>query len=215
VLGCLLAVALVYATARNAGRFPASSLLLAGVVVNAFFSAAIMFVNLAAAPRDQERILRWLIGGFRDFYEPSTALYAGGWVVASSVGLWFLSRELNLLAMSDAAAERSGVAVRRVRRLLFVAASASTAHAVVVSGPIGFVGLVVPHIARLVFGPDHRVLLPVCAFGGAGFLAIVDALAQGVFTTPLPAGVLTAFLGGPLFLALLKRGDRRRAGLDF
>lgn len=214
-LGAWAAVGLVYAAARTGGRFPASSLLLAGVVVNAFFSAAIMFVNLVAAPRDQERILRWLVGGLRDFYPTATVVEAAVAVAALIVGLFFCARELNLLALSDAAAERAGVAVPRVRRLLFVAASALTAAAVTVAGPIGFVGLLVPHFARLLVGPDHRTLLPVCAFGGAAFVCVVDAAAQGIWRVPLPAGVLTAFLGGPVFLALLRGRDRARAGLDF
>ena len=214
-LGAAAAVLLVYAVARRGGRFPASSLLLAGVMVNAFFGAAIMFVNLAAAPRDQERILRWIVGGLRDFYEPSTLAEAGSAVVLVVVALFFVGRELNLLALSDAGAERAGVALKPMRRGLFLAASLLTAAAVSTAGPIGFVGLVVPHFARLCCGPDHRVLVPVCAFGGAAFLGVVDAAAQGIWRTPLPAGVLTALLGGPLFLFLLRRGDRARAGLEF
>ncbi|HYC79044.1 MAG TPA: iron ABC transporter permease [Planctomycetota bacterium] len=212
--GCVLAIAVVYAVARSGGRFPATTLLLSGVVVNAFFSAAIMFVNLVAAPRDQDRILRWLVGGLRDFYDGADLAGAAVATLLATVVLFRYARELNLLSLSDGAAERAGVAVPRVRRTLFLVASLLTATAVTVSGPIGFVGLIVPHVARLVVGPDHRVLVPCCAFLGAGFLAAVDATAQAAWTTPLPAGVVTAFLGGPLFLVLLKRRDRARAGLD-
>jgi iron complex transport system permease protein len=213
--GAACAVMLVYAAARRNGRFPASSLLLAGVILNAFFGAGVTFVNVVAAPRDQERILRWIAGGLRDLYGTDEIVRAGVPVLLA-IGLVFLtSRELNVLALSDDAAERAGVAVRAVRRRLFLSASLLTAVAVTAAGPIGFVGLVVPHFARLRLGPDHRLLVPAATFGGAAFLATVDAVAQGVWRTPLPAGVLTALLGGPLFLYLLRRGDRARAGLDF
>ena len=139
------------------------TLLLSGVVLNAFFSAGIMFVNLIAAPRDQDRILRWLIGGLQDRYEPSTL--AGERRVASprsrALALAW-SRELNLLSLSETDADRAGVRVTRLRTAFFGLGSLLTAIAVTISGPIAFVGLIVPHIVRLLVGPDHRLLVPLC-----------------------------------------------------
>jgi iron complex transport system permease protein len=212
--GAILAIVLVYGAARSGGRIPSVTLLLTGVVINAFFSAAIMFVNLIAAPRDQDRILRWLIGGLQDRYEPG-ALVASGFVVAACAALalcW--SRELNLLSISEVDADRAGVSVARFRTAFFLLASLLTAVAVTISGPIAFVGLIVPHILRLLSGPDHRTLVPLSLFGGGAFLVLVDTTAQSVWKAPLPAGVVTAFLGGPFFLVLMRRRDRGRAGLD-
>ena len=102
----------------------------------------------------------------------------------------------------------------RLRTAFFGLGSLLTAIAVTISGPIAFVGLIVPHIVRLLAGPDHRLLVPLCTLGGGAFLVVVDALAQSVWSSPLPAGVITAFLGGPFFLILMRRRDPGRAGLD-
>jgi iron complex transport system permease protein len=212
--GACAAIALVYAVAGQRGRVPANSLLLAGVVVNAFFGAAIMFANVLSEPRNQDRILRWLVGGVADGYEAWVLAAAGASVLAVAALLFGLSRELNLLSLGDVVAERSGVSVARMRTLLFLLSSLLTAVAVSLCGPIGFVGLVVPHILRMMLGADHRLIVPASVFGGGAFLAVVDTAAQSVWKVPLPAGVLTAVIGGPLFLVLLKRGDRARAGLD-
>ena len=213
-VGACGAIILVYAVARTGGRVPGTTLLLSGVVVNAFLAAAIMLVNVLAAPRSQDRILRWLVGGFRADYEIATLAPAGVAVFAVTLALLLFGRHLNLVSLGDLAAERAGVAVGRTRTLLFLGASLVTAVAVSLAGPIGFVGLIIPHLLRLVLGPDHRLLLPASLFVGGAFLSVVDTLAQSVWTQPLPAGIVTAFLGGPLFLVLLKRRDRARAGLD-
>lgn len=212
--GSCLAILLIYGFSRSGGRIPPVTLLLSGVVLNAFFSAGIMFVNLIAAPRDQDRILRWLIGGLQDRYEAATLLLSGGAVAAISILALAWSRELNLLSLSETDADRAGVSVTRLRTALFGLGSLLTAIAVTISGPIAFVGLIVPHIVRLMVGPDHRLLVPLCGLGGGAFLVVVDMLAQTIWSSPLPAGVITAFLGGPFFLVLLRRRDPARAGLS-
>lgn len=212
--GACAAVVLVYAVAGQRGRVPANSLLLAGVVVNAFLGAAIMLVNILSEPRNQDRILRWLVGGIADAYDGRVLAVSAAAVGLASAGIYAFSRELNLLSLGDVSAERAGIAVARTRTLLYVLASLLTAVAVSLTGPIGFVGLIVPHILRLILGADHRLILPAALLLGGTFLGAVDTLAQTVWSFPLPAGVLTAFLGGPLFLVLLKRRDRARAGLD-
>jgi iron complex transport system permease protein len=211
--GSCAAILLIYGTARSGGRIPSITLLLSGVVLNAFFSAAIMFVNLIAAPRDQDRILRWLIGGLADHYEPGTLVACAAVVAATAAAGLLWSRELNLLSLSETDADRAGVRVNRFRTGFFILGSLLTAVAVTISGPIAFVGLIVPHVVRLLVGPDHRLLVPLCVLGGGAFVVLVDMLAQTVWSVPLPAGVITAFLGGPFFLVLLRRRDPGRAGL--
>ena len=213
-VGACVAILLVYSVARTGGRVPSTTLLLAGVIVNAFFAAAIMLVNLMASPDNQARILRWLVGGMKDDYTAGGLVGGAIPVAAVAIVVFMLSRQLNLVSLGDLNAERAGVAVGRTRTLLFLLGSLATAVAVSIAGPIGFVGLIVPHLLRLIVGPDHRVLLPAAFLLGGCFLTVVDTLGQSVWTTPLPAGVVTAFLGGPLFLALLWRRDRARAGLD-
>lgn len=212
-LGATLTIVLVYAIAFDRGRVASSSLLLAGVVVNSFLSACIMLINVLTDPRNQDRILRWLVGSFHDTYDgPALGLGFLG-LVASALLVFFHARELNLLSLGDAVADRSGVPVARARTLLYLAASLLTAIAVSLAGPIGFVGLIVPHLLRMLLGPDHRLLVPMAIGVGGAFLIVVDVVAHLAWSSPLPTGVVTAFLGGPLFLFLLKRGDRARAGL--
>jgi iron complex transport system permease protein len=211
--GSCVAILLIYGTARSGGRIPSVTLLLSGVVLNAFFSAAIMFVNLIAAPRDQDRILRWLIGGLQDRYEPATLHWSAASVAAAAAVGLFWSRELNLLSLSETDADRAGVRVGAFRTAFFAVGSLLTAVAVTIAGPIAFVGLIVPHVVRLLVGPDHRLLVPLCVLAGGAFVVVVDMLAQTVWRSPLPAGVVTAFLGGPFFLVLLRRRDPARAGL--
>ncbi len=213
-LGALGAIALVFLVAGPTRRVGANAVLLAGVVVNAFLGACIMLVNVLSEPRNQDRILRWLVGGLRDGYDGLPLAAAAAGLLLGALAVYAHARHLNLVALGDAPAERSGVAIGRVRTALFLLASLLTAVAVSLAGPIGFVGLIVPHLVRLLLGSDHRLGLPACFFGGAAFLVVVDTLAQSLWTTPLPAGVLTAFLGGPLFLVLLRGRDRARAGLD-
>lgn len=211
--GAMLALLLVTGAAR-AGGGGNTALLLAGVVVNALFGSAVLFVNVLAEPRNQERILRWLVGGFDERYSNSELWLSAGSVIAVLLVLLALARELNLLSLGERLAAEAGVNVARMRVVLLLLATLLAALAVVLAGPIGFVGLLVPHGMRLCLGADHRLLLPAALGFGGAFLVLVDVCSQVLISVPLPAGVLTAVLGGPLFLLLLARGGRTRAGLD-
>jgi len=136
----------------------------------------------------------------------SHVFFAAPYVLLGSLVLFLYARELNLLTLGDAPAQQLGVAVNRVRLILLLAASVVTAGAVAVSGIIGFVGLIVPHLARLLVGPDHRRLLPVAALAGAVLLIAADTLARVIlpYGQELPVGIITALLGGPFFCYLLK-----------
>jgi iron complex transport system permease protein len=139
--------------------------------------------------------------------------------VAASVGFFLLlglccavplARRLDLLALGEEAASQLGVEVERVKRVLLLATSLMVGAAVSVSGLIGFVGLIIPHLLRLAFGPDHRLLVPAAALGGAAFLVVCDTLARSLLPgRELPVGAITALAGGPLFLLLLRRQQAR------
>ena len=204
--GSLMAVGIVYAlaTARHRG-LSTDVLLLAGVTMNAFFSALILFVQYFADFAETYRILRWLMGDLDvSSYQPLvTALPL---VLVSLAAFAWLARPLNLLNLGADAAEARGLDVLRAQRIAFISASLATGAAVSVGGPVGFVGIIVPHLVRLLVGADHRIVLPASALFGAAFLIGCDALARTVMSPlELPVGVITAILGGPFFLYLLVR----------
>ncbi len=203
--GALGASLLLYAIAAAGGRAPAHSLLLTGVVFNAFASSLIVFVTSAADLSRVAGVFLWLIGSIR-LVEP--ALVAGV-AVLFGLGLALALREayaLNLLAQGDETATHLGVDVPRTRRRVLAATALMIGASVAVSGLIGFVGLIVPHLLRLTVGSDHRVLVPASALAGAAFLVAADTLARVVLAPiELPVGALTALIGGPLFLVLLRR----------
>ena len=204
--GSLLAVAVVYllASARHRG-LSTEVLLLAGVTMNAFFSALILFVQYFADFAETFRILRWLMGDLDvSSYDP--LLTALPLMVAAFAAFVWLAAPLNLLSLGADAAEARGLDVLRSQRVAFVSASLATGAAVSVGGPVGFVGIIVPHLVRLMVGSDHRIVLPASALFGAAFLIVCDTVARTVLAPlELPVGVITALIGGPFFLWLLVR----------
>lgn len=204
LLGAVAALALVLALGAMAGRWQHGTLILAGVIVSAFLSSLISLVKFLFAD-SLSTIVFWIMGSFsaRGW---AHLLFALPYILGGSLILALYARELNLLALGDAAAQQLGLAVSRVRLLLLLAASLITAGAVAVSGIIGFVGLIVPHLMRLLVGPDHRRLLPASALAGAALLIWADTLARGLlpYGQEIPVGIITALLGGPFFCYLLK-----------
>lgn len=202
--GALVTVALVYQMGRIGQTTPTTTLILAGVAVGALATAITSFIMLRAG-QQVAHIIAFLLGGYG----------AAGWDAIVAVapftlvgfGLMYLySRPLNLMLFDEEQAQQLGVNVGQVKLIIVVAATLTTAAAVAFSGLIGFVGLIVPHAARLVVGPDHRRLLPIAALSGAGFLMLADLLARTVISPEeLPLGVVTAFAGVPFFLYLLRR----------
>ena len=206
LLGAFLAVAIVYvlASARHRG-LSTTVLLLAGVTLNAFFSALILFVQYLSDFAQTFRALRWLMGDL-DVAGYSPIVYALPLVAIAFAAFAWLARPLNLLSIGAEAAGTRGVNVERAQRVAFVSASLATGAAVAVGGPIGFVGIIVPHLVRLVVGADHRLVLPASTFFGAAFLVVCDVIARTVFAPiELPVGIITAIIGGPFFLWLLIR----------
>jgi iron complex transport system permease protein len=204
--GSLLAVAIVYALARARHRgLSTNVLLLAGVTLNAFFSALILFVQYFADFAETYRILRWLMGDL-DISSYQPLLTALPLAIASLAIFAWLARPLNLLTLGPDSAETHGLNAARAQRLAFVSGSLATGAAVSVGGPVGFVGIIIPHLVRLMVGADHRIVLPASALFGAAFLVACDVLARTVLApVELPVGVITALLGCPFFLWLLVR----------
>lgn len=204
--GALGAVLIVYALAQVRHRgFSTDVLLLAGVTLNAFFSALILLVQYLADFTETVRTLRWLMGDLDVAGYRPLGLAVGLLAPALAVFAW-LPRSLNALALGAEQAGSRGVPVLAVQRLAFFAASLATGVAVSLAGPIGFVGIIVPHLVRLLVGADHRLVMPAAALFGGAFLIGCDAIARTVIApVELPVGVVTAVLGAPFFLWLLIR----------
>ena len=204
--GAAIAAAIVYRLATMKDRAMSTTvLLLAGVTLNSLFSALIMFVQYIADFAQVYRAVRWIMGDLDvGSFDPIIAALPM-LVIAFAMFAW-LPSSLNLLSVGENAASARGVDVGRTQRLAFVSASLATAAAVSLAGPIGFIGIVVPHLVRLLVGVDHRLVLPASALFGAAFLIVCD-LAARTLLAPLeiPVGVITAMLGGPFFLWLLVR----------
>jgi iron complex transport system permease protein len=204
--GALLAVALVFRIAAVAGRaLDTRVLLLAGVVAGAFFNACILLALTFADADAFRSAIFWMMGSFSAASWRSIGLLAAVMLPALAL-LAALARALNLLAVGEETAAYLGTRVERVKLLAYGTASLLTAAAVAASGVIGFVGLVVPHVVRLLWGADHRFLLPASVLLGAAFVVLADTLARTVAApTELPVGVVTAFVGVPFFIYLLRR----------
>lgn len=209
-LGALGTVFFVYSIARTGGQTPVVTLLLAGVVVNAVL-VALQTLILTLFPREQfqlQALFNWLSGGIQISNWFPLGIVAA--VVVVGIALSFcLARGLDSLTLGEESASHLGLHVERYKLLVVVIASCLTAAAVSISGLVGFVGLVTPHVMRLLLGPNHRSLLPASALGGAIFLTLADLLARTVVAPAvLPVGVFTALVGAPFFLFLLRRSKR-------
>jgi iron complex transport system permease protein len=203
---------LVWLIGRFAGGSQMTGLLLAGVVINTFFSALIMLLTSLIDSQQLRSVIFWLMGNIVEKDFPTLRLSAI-FIIAGIVGLFTLCQKLNVLTFGAQEAQSLGVKHRAVTLATFGLASFITAVAVGLSGLVGFVGLVVPHAVRLVFGPDHRQLLPISAIVGAAFVVVCDTVARIIIApAQLPVGVLTAIIGGPVFLLLLA-GYSRKTGV--
>ncbi|MEW6747155.1 MAG: iron ABC transporter permease [Planctomycetota bacterium] len=210
--GAILAITLVYGLTQFRRGFSTSSMLLAGVAVNFFFSSLILFLQYWGDFWDTFNILRWLIGGVQLVGMETVLRLLPATVLAVAVTL-LLTHELNLLTTGEDLATSRGVPVPRVKRILFVSISLVVGGVVAVCGPIGFVGLMCPHICRLLVGPNHHVLMPATFLFGGIFLVVCDTAARTALApTEMPVGIFTAFLGGPFFLWLLLRGSSQCGG---
>jgi len=200
----LLTTFLVYLISRVGNKVPITTLLLSGIIVNIFLLAIETVMEL----RSNEAligIVAWLAGGFSDIVWTSVWGILPFVLIGTAIAYFFV-RDLNVLSLGDETAQHLGVNTERVRQILLVLGALVTAAAVSISGIIGFVGLIVPHMTRLIIGPDHRILLPASTIVGAIFLVACDAVARvATGASELPVGVITALVGTPFFIYLLRR----------
>jgi iron complex transport system permease protein len=203
--GAMLVTMLTWRIARVGGRMPVQSLLLAGVALTYLFSAMIQLIQVLSDPYDTVRILRWLVGSLETGlgYQPVALVFVA--VTAGMLLVLPLGRAFNAMGGGADAAQSVGVDVSRVMRRGYFGASLMVGAIVAFVGPIGFIGLLVPHALRLTGMVDNRKLLPAAALVGGGFLVLCDGLTNLSVTQRLPVGVLTNLLGGPFFLFLLLR----------
>lgn len=209
-VGALAATALVYQLARVGGRTPIVSLLLAGFAVSSVLDYLVSFVLIIndRLQLNLPAIYAWLLGGISVSTWSQLAVVGPAIVLGSAAALG-LGRSLNAFSLGEDTAERLGIAVERDKLLIVILGSVLTASAVTVSGLVGFVGLIVPHVVRLLGGPDNHLVLPASALAGASFLVTSDLIARTVLSpSELPVGIITAFLGGPYFLYLLRKSRR-------
>ena len=205
--GSLIGTGLVYFLATRVGTTGLSTnvLLLAGVTLNTFFSALITFVQYLVDFADWYRTARWLLGNL-DVSGYGPILAALPLILLSFALFALLPRTLNLLTLGDDLAAGRGVDVAQAQRIAFLSSSLATGAAISMAGPIGFIGIVVPHLVRLLVGADHRIVLPAATLFGAAFLVLCDLIARTVMApVELPVGIVTAMIGGPFFLWLLVR----------
>ena len=209
--GSMIAIFVVYRVARGGSVVLPGALLLAGVVSNLIASAGVLTVQYVVDPARSLQILRWLIGsldviGF-DIIWRMLLFLIPGWIA-----LLAFSRELHLLAVDEETAASLGVNVRRCELTIYIISSLLVGVTVAVSGSIGFVGLIVPHMARLLFGQDVRIVMPSSLLLGAAFLMLADAVARTALGEgELPVGAVTGIIGGPFFLWLMRREQRYSA----
>ena len=202
--GAFVAGVAVYAIAARAGGLPVHTLVLAGVIVGIFFASAIT-VLISIVDFDRlGGVIHWLLGNLA----PIAPVPLGLFTLVAALGFWLVlgqSRQLNLLALGEEGALQLGVDAERVKRRIFGGAALLTAAVVAFVGPIGFVGLIVPHALRLMLGPDNRVLVPTALLGGGLFLLAADTLARNLIApAELSVGVITSFCGAPFFIYLLR-----------
>jgi len=200
----LMAAFLTFTLARTQGEVPVLSLILAGVVVSAFFTALVSLIKFLVDPHKLASIVFWLMGSLSlaDWRHVATV---SPWIGAGAAALWLGRWRLNALSMGEAEARSLGVAVGWERGFFLLAAAIAVAAAVSVSGIIGWVGLMIPHIVRMLVGPDHRRVIPLSMTLGASFLVLSDSLARVSALGEIPVGIITTVCGAPFFIYLLKR----------
>lgn len=201
---CLLTLLLVYNIAKVGGRVPIETLLLAGIAVGAFFSALVNLMTYLAGD-DLQGIVFWMMGDLTQFGWDNVYVVLPMVIFGASIVMYY-SRDLNAMMLGDNHAQNLGIEVGKVRVHLLIACAMATAAAVAFVGIIGFVGLVIPHVMRLIVGPDHRILVPTSILAGGIFLLLADVLARWVLAPQvLPIGIITALIGAPYFVYLLRR----------
>ncbi|MDR1404161.1 MAG: iron ABC transporter permease [Candidatus Methanoplasma sp.] len=200
---CFVTMGIVYLIARTKYGVATVTLLLAGVAVGAFFNGLVSLMQYIADEDTLAAIVYWTMGSFNKCVWDSFYLAAVPILLGIAVIL-FRSRELNLISAGEEQAANMGVNVKRTRILIILGTSLCVGGSVAISGTIGFVGLIVPHIFRMLVGPSHKLLIPLCVFGGAAFMMGIDTISKAAFSVSVPVGILTSLLGAPFFVYVMK-----------
>jgi len=209
-LGAIVTIILVYNIAREGSKVPVQSLILLGVMVASLFSGLIVFLVSISSSEFIHSVIWWLLGSIAVF-NVKPLIFVFFTVTAGGAAVFFLYRDLNAISLGEEEAVHLGIPVEHIKRLLFAISSLITASIVCVAGIIPFIGLIIPHMMRLIVGPNHRVLIPATAIGGAGFLIICDLISRTAMPpVELPIGVITSLIGGPIFIMLLRKRRRVR-----
>ena len=210
LMGSFISMFLVYSLTRAKGGFSTPIMLLAGVIINFFFSSLVLFLQYVSNAHDSLRIMHWLMGSLSGLEIARLADLAFA-VLGGTLLIHTLTSELDLLMAGEELAASRGLRVRRVKIQLFAIASVIVAAVVSLTGPIGFVGMMIPHICRIFLGWTHRLLLPASFFLGGCFLTVCDLLSRTLLApAEMPVGIITALIGGPFFLWTLFRTNRAR-----
>ncbi len=204
-IGAVVAILIVWSIAGRRGVISVETLLLTGIAVSFFFSAIVSFL-IAIAGQNVHQIIFWLMGGFWNA-SPADAVLSAGILIPAGLLLFFMGRDLNALSLGEETAAHLGIDAARARWTVLGGSTLLVAGAVSIAGSIGFVGLVCPHIVRMLLGPDNRVVIPACVLVGGILLVISDTLTRTYFSD-LPVGIITAFIGAPFFIWLIwQRGE--------
>ena len=207
----VLAVFLAYSMAKTEGEVSRLPLILSGVIMSAFFMAMVSIVKFLVEPMKLQNIVFWLMGSFSLADWRLVSIAAGG-MAAGLVPIVLMRWRLNVMSMGEDEARALGINVKRDRLIFVAAATLIVSIAVSVSGIIGWVGLMVPHLLRMIVGPDHRRLLPLSMAGGAAFMIVADTIARNLTNYDIPVGIITAITGAPFFVYLMKKGGKESWG---
>lgn len=204
---CFVTMIVVYFLARTKYGVATTTLLLSGVAIGAFFNGLVSLLQYIVDENVLSNIVYWTMGSLNNCGWNSFQLALIPIAIGIAIMVYYV-KELNLISAGEEQAANMGVNVRRVRFTLIIATSLAVGISVAISGVIGFVGLIVPHIFRMIAGPNHRLLMPLCIVGGGTFMIIVDTIAKAGFSTILPVGILTSLLGAPFFIYIMKTRKR-------
>ena len=206
-IGSIATVLLVYQMALEGGRLITERMLLSGIIMNSFLSA-LMLLFMSIAGEDLHQIVYWLMGDLGEV-DRKVIMISSAYMLFGLLAIWSMGRDLNLISLGEEEAFHLGVDVEKVKRLLFASSSLAVGAAVSATGIIGFIGLVVPHMMRIIFGADNRILIPASAIAGSSLLLLSDIASRMVIApAELPIGVVTAMIGAPFFAYLLRRSRR-------
>lgn len=207
----IAAVVLAYSIARTQGEISRLPLILSGVIISAFFTAMVSIVKFMVDPMKLQNIVYWLMGSFSLADWKFVRIVTIGLAI-SLVPIFLMRWRLNVISMGEDEAKAMGVHVKRDRIIFIAASTLAVSVAVSVSGIIGWVGLMVPHLIRMISGPDHKSLIPLSMAGGAAFMICADTIARNLTSFDLPVGIITAIAGAPFFIYLMKKGGKESWG---